>query len=350
VVCLRLRAAIRAGATICRYRSYARQCCLRTGIGRPPPDRQAISRAPGVTRQPRTYILSGAQREKRAFFGDVHRTWRKVHRIQAPLPALVGFHTARTAESIVGQVDSRLWVADSRGFQDVSARRKTSKPGRRGVVDLPPPVNNDRRTLSQAAKPIIGIVGGIGAGKSTVASMLAELGAAVVDADRLNHEELNSPEVLATVRQWWGGGVVGADGRADRDAIRRIVRGRPEELRRLEALVHPRIAERSETLIRAYRADPNVRAIVWDAPLLVEVGLAGRCDCVVYVDTNPDVRLNRLRQSRSWSDEDLQRMESSQKPLDLKRERADYIVENGSDRESLRRQVERVFSQILSGT
>jgi dephospho-CoA kinase len=204
--------------------------------------------------------------------------------------------------------------------------------------------------LPKAGKPIIGIAGGIGAGKSTVASILAELGAVVVDADRLNHEELNAPEVVSTLRQWWGVRVVKPDGRVDRDVIRGIVRDNPHELRRLEGLVHHRIARRSDAMIEAFLADPGTRAIVWDAPLLFEVGLAERCDCVVYVDAAREVRARRLRQTRSWSDEDLQRMESSQKPLDLKRDRADYIVENNSDRETLRRQIEKVLSQILSGT
>lgn len=202
----------------------------------------------------------------------------------------------------------------------------------------------------KAGKPIIGIAGGIGAGKSAVASIFAELGAAVVDADRINHQELDAPEVICVLRRWWGDGVVGGDGRADRNAIRAIVRKNHQELRRLEGLVHPRIARRSDAMIESFLADPSVRAVVWDAPLLFEVGLVERCDCVVYVDADPAVRLDRLRRTRLWSDEDLQRMESSQKPLDLKKERADYIVENNSDRESLRRQVERVFSQILSGT
>jgi len=204
-------------------------------------------------------------------------------------------------------------------------------------------------TLARAGKPIIGLAGGIGAGKSTVASILAELGAGVVDADRLNHEELNSPEVLAALREWWGETVAAADQQADRAAIRRIVGGDPEALRRLEVLVHPRIARRSEALIAAYQADPGVRAVVWDAPLLFEAGLAERCDCVVFVEADREVRLGRLREGRSWTDQDLQRFEKSQGLLDLKRGQADYIVENNSDSLSLRRQVEEVFSQIISG-
>lgn len=204
--------------------------------------------------------------------------------------------------------------------------------------------------MAWAGKPIIGISGGIGSGKSTVAAMLAELGAAVVDADRLNHEELDAPEVLAALREWWGEDVVTPDRRADRAAIRGIVRDNPGELRRLEGLVHPRIAKRSNELIAGWQADPGVRAIVWDAPLLFEVGLVERCDCVIFVDADPRVRLGRVREGRAWTAEDFCEFEKSQKALDLKKEQADYIVENNSDRDSLRRQVEIVFSQILSGT
>jgi dephospho-CoA kinase len=203
--------------------------------------------------------------------------------------------------------------------------------------------------LTEAVKPIIGIAGGIGAGKSTVAAMFAELGAAVVDADRLNHEELDQPEVLATLRKWWGDGVATPQGRADRQAIRRIVRDRPQELRRLEKLVHPRISRRSEELIAAYRKDPTVRAIVWDAPLLFEAGLAEQCNCIIFVDAGPEIRLQRLTGKPSWTAEDLRKLEDSQKPLDFKKSRADYIVENNTDRDAIRRQVVSIFSKILPG-
>lgn len=204
-------------------------------------------------------------------------------------------------------------------------------------------------TLYRASKPIIGLAGGIGAGKSTVASLFAELGAAVIDSDRLNHEELNAPEVLGTLRQWWGDGVIGPDGKADRTAIRGIVGQDAGALRRLEGLVHPRIAQRTSELIAGWSSDPGIRAIVWDAPLLFEVGLADRCDCVVFVEAPAAARLARVSVGRGWSVEDLERLEKQQKPLDLKRANADYTVENNSDVSALRRQVAEVFSRILSG-
>lgn len=204
-------------------------------------------------------------------------------------------------------------------------------------------------TLVRGAKPIIGLAGGIGAGKSVVASILGEMGAAVIASDRLNHEELDSTEVLSRLRQWWGNAVVQPDGRADRRAIRRIV-GRDGAAReRLERLVHPRIARRREELTRRHQADPSVRAIVWDSPLLYEVGLAEQCDYVLFVEADEEIRLERVTRDRAWTAGDLDRLEKSQGPLDFKRDSADYRVVNNSGIDELRRQVEDVFSRILSG-
>ncbi|MDM8004769.1 MAG: dephospho-CoA kinase [Phycisphaerae bacterium] len=196
-------------------------------------------------------------------------------------------------------------------------------------------------------KPIIGLTGGIGSGKSAVAGLLRNLGAGVIDADRLNHEELDSPEVLRQLREWWGMGVAGPDGHADRAAIRRIVGADASQRKRLEDLVHPRIDRRRRELADRYQADPSVRAIVLDAPLLHEVGLAEECDYLIFVDADQVVRSDRVRK-RGWTPEDLERFEKSQLSLDTKRDRADYRVVNNSDIADLRRQVEDVFSRILA--
>ena len=200
-----------------------------------------------------------------------------------------------------------------------------------------------------AGKPTIGLAGGIGSGKSTVASILEELGARVICSDRLNHEELDSPEVLGQLQEWWGAGVLTSEGRADRAAIRQMVSSDPEARVRLEQLVHPRIAARRRALMEQYAADPAVKAVVWDSPLLFEAGLAGQCDRVIFVEAPREVRLDRVMRARGWTPEDLERLEKSQKPLDYKRDRADYRVVNNSDNHELRRQVSDIFSRILSG-
>jgi dephospho-CoA kinase len=199
-----------------------------------------------------------------------------------------------------------------------------------------------------AGKPIIGVAGGIGSGKSTVAAAFAELGAGVISSDQLNHAELNSPDVLAQIREWWGDRVVDASGQADRDVLREIVAADAAARRRLEGVTHPRIAARRQAMMRGFLADAGVRAIVWDSPLLFETGLSQRCDFIVFVDSDIRIRLERVRRERKWTEEDLRRFENLQKPLDFKRQHADYIVENNSDMDAVRRQVADVFSRILS--
>lgn len=200
----------------------------------------------------------------------------------------------------------------------------------------------------KTGKPIIGVAGGIGSGKTTVAAMLGDLGAGVISSDRLNRDELDSPEVLSEIREWWGEKVIDSAGRADREALRELVRTDNAARRRLESLTHPRIAARRQRMMADFFADDRIRAIVWDSPLLFEAGLAERCDYIIFVEAAPEQRLARVRRERGWTEEDLERFENLQKPLDFKRQRADYIVENNSDIDAVRREVERVFSRILS--
>lgn len=196
-------------------------------------------------------------------------------------------------------------------------------------------------------KPVIGITGGIGSGKSTVARMFASLGAAVIDSDELIHEQYLSPEVQAALRSWWGERVFAADGRVDRGAIADIVFEQPAELERLQDFLYPRIDMQRRALQARYAADPSVRAIVLDVPKLFEVGLDSACDVVVFVDSDRDTRLQRLAARRGWSADDLERREKLLMPLDKKRGMADYVVANQSDADQLRGIVQGVFDRLL---
>ncbi len=209
-----------------------------------------------------------------------------------------------------------------------------------GVKDL-------SRAYPKRTKPIIGIVGGIGAGKSVVARMLEALGAAVIDSDRLSHEELGQPEVVATLRRWWGDSVLDASGKPQRGAIAKIVFSDAAECARLEQLLYPRIERRREELLARYFVDTKVKAIALDAPKLIEAGLYELCDAVVFVDAERSVRLGRARRARGWTEAEVDRRENLQKPLDIKRAIADHVVTNHSDFDTLRSQITRVFSLIL---
>jgi len=203
------------------------------------------------------------------------------------------------------------------------------------------------RIRVKGIKPILGLVGGIGAGKSSVARIMESLGAVVIDSDRLAHEELADPEVMVTLRGWWGDKVCRSDG-VDRKALASIVFNDPAELGRLENLLYPRLHRRRKQLVSGYNADPAVRAIVLDAPKLFEAGLGDYCDAVIFVEADWSDRVRRVAASRGWSEEELRRREILQNSLDTKRAKADHVVINHSSLDQLRIDVERIFSSVLA--
>lgn len=200
---------------------------------------------------------------------------------------------------------------------------------------------------SKGRKPIIGLTGGIGAGKSLVADIMRELGAAIVDSDRLAHQELSDPQVVATLCRWWGEAIAGIDGVINRKAVASIVFADRTELQRLEDLLYPRIDRRRRSLVDYFEQDSDVRAIVYDAPKLFEAGLDRACDCVVFVDAPWEARVRRAAQTRGWNEAELRKREKMQDPLKPKRAKADYVVTNQFDIETLRSTVEQVFGSVL---
>lgn len=196
-----------------------------------------------------------------------------------------------------------------------------------------------------ARPPVIGLAGAIGAGKSTVAGILAEAGCLVSDADRLARDSLLEPEVLGELVAWWGPRVLDRSGRADRRAIAEIVFADPEARRRLEALVHPRVHAARAAAFESAPADTP--ALVIDAPLLFEAGLAEVCDAIVFVDAPREVRIERVA-ARGWDAGELDRREAAQWPLDRKRASADHVVVNDADLASLRTKVIGTLGRIVS--
>ena len=199
-----------------------------------------------------------------------------------------------------------------------------------------------------AGKPILGIAGGIGSGKSQVAAIFAELGAHVIDSDSQIRAAYEQPPVRRALVQWWGGDVLNSDGSVNRKAIAKHVFADPEQRRRLERLLHPLVHAARELEMNKLANDPKVLAFIWDAPLLFEAGLDWQCDAVVFVDSPLNLRQQRVKQSRGWSAEELALREKSQWPLDRKRDLSDYVVSNTADAGLLRDQVRELFPRILA--
>jgi dephospho-CoA kinase len=198
------------------------------------------------------------------------------------------------------------------------------------------------------SKPIIGICGGVGAGKSVAAREFERLGGLLVDADQLNREVLRRPEVIQTLREWWGDGVVGPDGLIDRKRVAERVFADAEQKRRLESLVHPLIAALRENMMERGAEDPKVSVIILDSPLLLESNLDRLCQAVVFVEVSESRRLERLHETRGWDIEELRRRERWQLPLAQKRARSHYVINNEGSIERLRSQVKDVLEQVLA--
>jgi dephospho-CoA kinase len=195
---------------------------------------------------------------------------------------------------------------------------------------------------------VIGVTGAPAAGKSTVTSILAEAGCAVIDVDGLGHAALETPEVRDAVADEFGSEVIGADGRIDRASLARIAFVDEEKIARLERLVHPVVHARLVDEIAAARAI-SPRAIVIDAALLFEGGLDSRCDVTLTVDADERVRAARARVGRGWSPGELRRRQSRQIPPGEKRARATHVVRNDGERDDLRLAALTLLDEIAPG-
>jgi dephospho-CoA kinase len=191
----------------------------------------------------------------------------------------------------------------------------------------------------------VGLTGGAGAGKSTVARRLAELGAVVIDADALAREVLEpGTDGLREVVRAFGEQVLRADGSLDRAALAAVVFADADRLRQLEQITHPRIAARTSELVADAAADA---VVVHDVPLLVEKGMAPAYDLVVVVDAPVEQRVRRLV-ARGMSEPDARARISAQATVEQRRAVADVWVDNGGSTDDLIEQVDRIWHDRLS--
>lgn len=196
--------------------------------------------------------------------------------------------------------------------------------------------------------PVIGLVGGIGAGKSEVARLLGTQGFVVIDADALAKAALDRPEVRAQLVDWWGGTIVAPDGRIDTRALGGIVFRDADARRKLEGLTHP-IVKASRRQVVEQAARDGKAGVVIDAPLLFEAGSDADCDLVVFVDSPREQRQERVKARQGWDEAELKRRESAQLSLEEKRSRADLVVVNDAGRDDLARRVLQLLPRLKLG-
>jgi len=193
---------------------------------------------------------------------------------------------------------------------------------------------------------LVALTGNIASGKSSVASMFASRGATLIDADVLARlaVRVGTPGYDAIVRRW-GDSVLSADGVLDRGALRGIVFEQPEELRALNAIVHPVVERMRSELLASSRARGD-RLVICDIPLLFENNLADGFDRIVLVDAPRPLRLERLVRDRGLRETEAMAMIAQQMPADLKRARADFVIDNDGSRDALAQRVDEVWRAL----
>ncbi|HLZ94891.1 MAG TPA: dephospho-CoA kinase [Candidatus Dormibacteraeota bacterium] len=192
---------------------------------------------------------------------------------------------------------------------------------------------------------LIGLTGGVGSGKSTVAAILRHLGAVIVDADEAAHAvyEPGTPGFDAVVAEF--GPEYVRDGRIDRGGLGRLVFDDEAARARLNAIVHPLVREwMAERTRDAFEQGAEI--VVQDVPLLYENGLEDLFSSIVLVYAPPDVQLRRLVGERGLPEDRARAMIAAQMPIDEKRRRAHHVIDNAGTRDETRRQVEEMWAQM----
>ena len=195
-----------------------------------------------------------------------------------------------------------------------------------------------RESQAERAVVAVGLTGSIGAGKSTALALFGECGAVVLSADSLVHELYQRPAVAVAVAAHFGPPVLGSDGAVDRAALAQAVRGRPEELRWLEGLTHPLVAE--EIASRLETA-PHGSVVVCEVPLLFESGFEILFDLVVTVEADSEVR--RLRSTHQFGLDQFTELEALQASHELRVRGSDLVVMNDGSLAQLREAVRRAY-------
>ncbi len=200
-------------------------------------------------------------------------------------------------------------------------------------------------TWKHGPKPVLGLVGAIGAGKSTAARCFAARGGYVIDADALGHEALRQPEVVTALVNRWGERVRKPDGVLDRREIGRIVFANPAERNVLEATVFPYIKNRTQNEISRAQTNPDVSFVVLDAAVLLEAGWGALIDKLAYLDAPRQLRLARLATRSGWNESELAAREAAQWPAEEKKMRADAVIMNDAGPEALQERVDRLITE-----
>lgn len=197
---------------------------------------------------------------------------------------------------------------------------------------------------------LVGLTGNIASGKSTVAQLLSEHGATIIDADVLARRAVEKgSSVYDAIVKRWGTSILAPDGHLDRAALRRVVFRDPRELEVLNELVHPEV-ERLRTARIDEARKRGDKIVVCDIPLLFEKKMVDRFDRIILVDAPRPLRLERLVEERGLRETEAMDMIAAQMPAELKRARADFVIDNGGTLAELERSVNDVWDGLTKAS
>jgi dephospho-CoA kinase len=186
---------------------------------------------------------------------------------------------------------------------------------------------------------VVGLAGGVGSGKSTVAAIFTNEGARGIDADALAHKVLGLPRIRAALARDWGKGIL-LRGRVDRAALARLAFRSKESVERLNRRVHPEILREIRRQVKRARG-----WVILDAPLLFETGADALCDKVIYVAAPFALRVRRTR-GRGWGPGELRRRERFQFPTVYKKKKADYVIDNAGPKSRTEVQTRNIIEEL----
>ena len=196
---------------------------------------------------------------------------------------------------------------------------------------------------------VIGVTGGFGTGKSTVAKIFKQLGAVVLDADVIAHHVME-PKRLAwrQIVKAFGEGILNEDQTVNRKRLACLVFKDEQSRTRLERIVHPQVLRHIRAQLHRLARSRRIRAVVVDVPLLVEVGAQKMVDALVVVTAPPEVQRERLKHKYGWSEEDVSARMAAQWDISAKAALADYVVDNSDGVDTTRTQVKRIWNQLVT--
>jgi dephospho-CoA kinase len=196
---------------------------------------------------------------------------------------------------------------------------------------------------TSAQQKIIGLLGGIGSGKSSVAAEFRKLGCKVIDADDIAHKFLDDPAIKKQILEAFGDEIFDDSSQINCKKLAEITFSSKQQLQQLNNILHPVILGRCEQLLNGYKHQPEIPAIIIDMPLLVEVGWDKKCDKLIFVDCKIEKRLERVKKKGLLDEKQLKKREKFQISLDNKMQMADNVINNNSDFSELSKQVIGIF-------